>query len=189
MPKPAGAGCRITPVLSPEWSPCPPYHRARDRALLRRRRSPRSAPAAAPRRQPRSRRASARRRTRASSTRSIEASRPLTENGFSMKSAAPSLVAATAFWILPWPEIMMTRTCGLLGLDAAQQLDAVDVRHPDVEQHQRGFSRAICPSPPARRRCRAPESPRRSGFRAAKTGSAPHHPPPVRSHSLLVPLR
>src|SRR5581483_3574245 len=31
---------------------------------------------------------------------------------FSMKSAAPRRVAATALWILPWPEIMITRTSG-----------------------------------------------------------------------------
>ena len=42
----------------------------------------------------------------------MEVRRPLTENGFSIKSAAPSRVAATAFWMLPWPEIMITRTSG-----------------------------------------------------------------------------
>ncbi len=28
--------------------------------------------------------------------------------GFSRKSKAPSLVASTAAWMVPWPEIMMT---------------------------------------------------------------------------------
>ncbi len=37
------------------------------------------------------------RRFRPASTRAIDASKPSTENGFSIKSAAPSLVAATAF--------------------------------------------------------------------------------------------
>ena len=54
-----------------------------------------------------------------------------------MKSAAPSRVAATAFWMLPWPEIIDHADLGPLGLDAAEQLDAVDVGHPDVEQDQR----------------------------------------------------
>ena len=34
---------------------------------------------------------------------------------------------------------MITADLRALGLDAAQEFDAVDVGHPDVEQHQRGL--------------------------------------------------
>ncbi len=55
-----------------------------------------------------------------------------------MKSAAPSLVAATAFWIFAWPEIMITGTRGCSDLITAQQLDAVHLGHPYVEQNYCG---------------------------------------------------
>ena len=80
----------------------------------------------------------------------------------------------------------MTRTCGPLGLDAPQQLDPVDVRASRRRAGPAPDSRAQSgPSRRRRRRCRARESPRRSEFRAATTESAPHHPPPIRSHSLF----
>ncbi len=57
-----------------------------------------------------------------------------------MKSIAPSWVARTAVSMLPWPEMTTTRVCRMMLLDLAQGFDAVDLRHPDVEQDQ---SRAL----------------------------------------------
>ena len=54
-----------------------------------------------------------------------------------MKSNAPSFVACTAVSMLPWPEIDDLRPLRFL-LQAAQQLDTVDFRHPHVEQHELG---------------------------------------------------
>ena len=116
MPLSSGNGCRMTPVLTPECSPRPhattlfpmvfwgmlrPTPPGPDSPGARSRRVRRSSTAAG-----------SSRRLGSPQARSTAASNPSRESGFSMKSKAPSRVAATAVWMLPWPEIMMTRASG-----------------------------------------------------------------------------
>ena len=113
------------------------HRRARGDQLLERalgvadrrrsRRAPRARRAAAPARARRLQRARDRRRA-ASAGRSA----------FRESRTRRCFVASTAVSIVPWPDIMTT---GIVSWPArrpfAQQRDAVGVRHPDVEQHQR----------------------------------------------------
>ena len=55
-------------------------------------------------------------------------------SGFSRKSKAPARVASTASAIVPWPEIMITGARSSLCRKRTQQIDAVAVRQPDVQQ-------------------------------------------------------
>ena len=59
--------------------------------------------------------------------------------GFSRNAIAPNFVASTAVSIVPCPLIMIT---GIVSCAARapllEQRDAVDVGHPDVEQHEVG---------------------------------------------------
>ncbi len=58
--------------------------------------------------------------------------------GFSMKSKAPSLVASTAVFTVPWPERITTGGRPVLRLEPLQDLHAVHLRHLDVEEDEVG---------------------------------------------------
>ena len=55
-----------------------------------------------------------------------------------MKSKAPSLVASTAVLTLPWPERITTSGRSALGPEALQHVEAVHLRHLDVEEDEVG---------------------------------------------------
>jgi hypothetical protein len=59
--------------------------------------------------------------------------------GFSRKAEAPNLVASTAVSMVPWPLIMITGIVSCAAAPFLEQRDAVDVGHPDVQQHEVGL--------------------------------------------------
>ena len=167
----AGAGWRITPVLRPEWSPCPAI--TRDSLTVRWRR-----PTHAGCRGTRDSVGDGFAERFGTATAARLAGKHSFDRGEQAGHREGLLDEVGGAEAGGGDRVLDVGVAGnhddagvrLLGLDAAEQFDAVKLGHPDVQAGPvRGARGRSKPSRSGRRRYRARESPRLSGFRAKKT--------------------